>query len=125
MEEKTNFSYEANMKLSVDIPTVEPPVEDYRILYMSNLQPMSVKWQTKDGNRDSLLVFLDFFEEVVYDLNFKKLNETNLGKAILEVLHQKKANAVKSHLPDEAVEKIFNTKQQVYDERPDARTIQI
>jgi hypothetical protein len=119
MEEKIHFKYDANIKMLQQ--TVEPPVEDYRILKMTNLQPFSVKWQTRDGNQDSLLVYLDFNEEVVYNKDYKNLGDTNLGKAILEVLEQKKTKAMDPIIPLDALNDIINARKNAQEGHQNAR----
>lgn len=127
MEEKANFKYDATIKLTpgtglgissrgvgedwVD----DTPAEDYRIVEMMQLQPMTCQWQKPDGRTGKLCVFLDFLNEKVYDANLNNI-PGNLGEAILMIVKQKKATAMPP-LPEE-VWQALETRKQVYEGRP-------
>lgn len=119
MEEKANFKYDATIKLtSGEFPNQyvdDTPAEDYRIVEMMQLQPMTCQWQKPDGRAGKLCVFLDFLNEKVYDANLNTI-PGNLGEAILMIVKQKKATAMPP-LPDE-VWQALETRKQVYEGRP-------
>jgi len=121
---ENHFKYNANINLK-NIMTncedsIEPSIEDYRITYMSHLQPMSIKWQTKDGKSGNLIVYLDFNSEIVYSSDYSKL-ESNLGLAIIQVIKQKKSSLVSSTLPNELIDQVINTRNKIFEGRPDAK----
>lgn len=115
------FSYNANIKLK------EPEADEYRILSMNQLQPMSIKWQGKRKIEDepdhisngNMIVFLDFYNEVVYDSNFRELT-SNLGLEVLKILKEKKAWAMGSHIPEDALQEVEQARKQVHEGKPNA-----
>jgi len=124
MEEKTHFKHEANIKLYEMSAMLDE--SNYTIVRMSNLQPMATKWFNKDNQHQGLeLLYLDFYEEVVYNKNFENINDRKLGQAVLEVIKQKKIDTQKHNLPQGIIENLLDTKKQAEEGRPSAREFQV
>ena len=101
-----DFTYDANIKLR----TEETPSDEfeYQILEMSALSPMACHWQRRDGEEGRIRVFLDFYNERVYDKHLSQMDTSRgLGLALLQVLISKKSEALLPQLPDELIDRIF------------------
>lgn len=119
MEEKAEFHYQGEYRLnSGQMP------EFNRVLLMSNLQPMSVQWEDVELNQHTTIFHLDFLNEIVYDRMFKNASQSALGEAILQILREKKQEAMKPIFPEGYVESILGNKNQIFEKRPDARKYQ-
>jgi hypothetical protein len=125
MEEKAHFKHEANIKLSMDgLEEHKSSGAEYTIIRMSNLQPMATKWLATTGETGTSLVYLDFYESIVYDQKFCNINDTKMGSAILEILNKKKSNTQNTTVPLDALDSVMQAKKTAEEGKPDARKLQ-
>ncbi len=83
-------------------------MEEFRIIEMNLLTPVSLTWQSSEGQSGTVLAFLDFVSEKAYSADGTSLVGP-IGDAVVDVIRQKKEDAFAIHdvhpLVEEAMEK--------------------
>lgn len=118
MTEKNDFNYTANIQLNKTLTPSDEGAE-CRIIEMSPLAPFFVKWQKKLPDETVIsgegVVYLDFYNNKVYE-NLNKVELTPLiEKSILDVIASKKAHAVDKSLilSDDLIDQVTSNRRQM------------
>lgn len=113
-----HFTYNANAKLSrndFEIPeeNVESPISSPKVLKDLNFLTIMNAVVECEGIVRNTLVYLDFSNEQVFDFNFKIINDTNLGRQILErIKSQRTAKENLAKVPFEIIQKAMKVREE-------------
>lgn len=104
-------------------PSPQPMPEDkMEMTQMMALTPMALSY-THGSGKGTVLVYLDFYSEKVYDANMTPLENTmwsSLNDGIVETIRSKKGSMMPA-LPQSVIDRAYANKNKVFEGMKDAR----